>query len=296
MKHFLDCCLLLCFFLCATTTHAQESCCDKLRKAGIESYNKGNYTDAIKKWEAAKTCATKCVKDDLDSWIQKGNYKIEEENVWNVAKKANTKKAYQDYLKKYPKGKYADQARQKNKIITPPVNSKVQFLVDVENSYVKWKAYKVTGHHIGNVRLKNGNLQFEGSKIIGGMFEIDMTTITNEDLEGEYNNKLVGHLKSDDFFGVTRYPSARFMVTQVVETKTGQYSIKGNMTIKSTTKLISFNATVYNNGTGKIAKADIKINRADYDVRYGSSSFFDNLGDKTIYDNFDLSVMLKLIK
>jgi|GEM_PF-4159864 formylglycine-generating enzyme required for sulfatase activity len=122
MRHLYYPYFLLCLLLtCAVAAPAQTlGCCDKLRQAGIESYNKGDYADAIKKWEAAKTCATKCKTDDLDSWIRKAK----EEIAWNRAKEENTKSAYQEYLKKYPKGKYAAQAEAKinppKKVVVPP--------------------------------------------------------------------------------------------------------------------------------------------------------------------------------
>ncbi len=164
--------------------------------------------------------------------------------------------------------------------------------VDTQASYIGWKGYKVTGQHYGKVMLKNGDLKFENGKLTGGSFEIDMTSIKVEDLTGEYAKKLEGHLKSDDFFGVEKFPTAKFVITKAAEAKLGEYRIKGNLTIKSTTKAISFDAKMTEKDGNKFATANIKIDRSEYDVRYGSGSFFDNLGDKTIYDEFDLEVNL----
>ena len=105
--------------------------------------------------------------------------------------------------------------------------------------------------------------------------------------------KLVGHLKSDDFFGVEKHPTASLQVTKVISRgKVGSYKIIGDLTIKGTTKEIKFN-TVVDNTTGvPVASADLTIDRSDFGIRYGSGSFFDDLGDKTIYDEFDLSLKL----
>ena len=120
-----------------------------------------------------------------------------------------------------------------------------------------------------------------------------MTTITSTDLEGEYQQKLNGHLKSDDFFGIEKFPEAKFVITKVAkDSKNGSFAVTGNLTIKSTTKPVSFKAQLVNGGAGIIAVADIVIDRSEYDVRYGSGSFFDDLGDKTIYDDFTLSINL----
>ena len=164
--------------------------------------------------------------------------------------------------------------------------------VDTKSSTVQWKGEKVTGEHIGAVKLDNGSLEVSNGTITGGSFEIDMASITNDDLQGEYRDKLVNHLKSDDFFGVEKYPKARFEITRVESQGNDQYKVFGNLTIKATTQEIEFPATIKADGDALTASAQITVDRSAYDVRYGSSSFFDNLGDKVIYDDFLLDVTL----
>ncbi len=170
-----------------------------------------------------------------------------------------------------------------------PVNHKV----DTSASSIVWTGYKVTGKHTGTVKVQNGNVEFTDGKLTGGSFEIDMNSITCTDLEGEWAGKLVGHLKSDDFFGTSKYPTTKYVITKVIPQDTkGNYKIIGNLTIKDTTKEVKFlaNATEANgtvNATGKMT-----IDRSEFNVKYGSGSFFDGLGDKTIYDEFDLQISL----
>lgn len=165
--------------------------------------------------------------------------------------------------------------------------------VDVKSSNIVWKAYKVTGEHTGDVKLKNGSLQFADGKLSGGSFEVDMNTITCKDMQGEYGDKLVGHLKSEDFFGVDKYPTAKFTITRVIPQDTkGNYKIIGNLKIKESTKEVKFFANVSEQGNMVKATGTMKIDRSEYNIQYGSGSFFDNLGDKTIYDEFDLAVEL----
>lgn len=159
--------------------------------------------------------------------------------------------------------------------------------VDVSKSTVTWKGYKVTGEHEGTINLESGVLMFDGKTLTGGKFTMDMTSINTTDLEGDYKGKLDGHLKSADFFGVDKHPTAKFEITKAVK-KGDVYTVTGDLTIKSITNPITFDMTV----KGNSATASLKIDRAKYDVRYGSGSFFDNLGDKTIYDEFDLNVNL----
>jgi polyisoprenoid-binding protein YceI len=170
---------------------------------------------------------------------------------------------------------------------TPPADEKVP--VKTGESKVTWKAYKVTGSHTGTVALKEGALIFNEGTLTGGEFAVDMTTLVATDLEGEYKEKLEGHLKSDDFFGVNENPTSNLVFKEVKASGKNSYKVTGDLTIKGITKAITFDVSIY----GNKATATMKIDRAQYNVRYGSGSFFENLGDKTIYDEFDLVVDLE---
>lgn len=153
-----------------------------------------------------------------------------------------------------------------------------------DKSKVVWKGYKVTGSHEGLIDIKSGFLTFNADKLVGGEFVIDMTTISSTDLQGEYKGKLDGHLKSDDFFGVANHPTATLVFKKVSASGKNAYHVTGDLTIKGKTNPITFTISIY----GNKATASLKVDRAKYDVRYGSTSFFDGLKDKAIYDEFDL--------
>ena len=161
--------------------------------------------------------------------------------------------------------------------------------VNTETSKVTWKAYKVTGSHTGTVNLNSGELMFDEGKLSGGEFEVDMTSLISTDLEGDYKGKLEGHLKSDDFFSVATHPTAKLVFTKVMASGKNSYEVTGDLTIKGITKPVTLDVSIY----GSKATATLKVDRALYNVRYGSGSFFENLGDKTIYDEFDLVVDLE---
>ena len=162
-------------------------------------------------------------------------------------------------------------------------------VVNTEASNITWRAYKVTGSHEGTINLASGNLDFDGTTLTGGAFVVDMTTINTTDLEGEYKQKLDGHLHSEDFFGTATHKTASLEITSVTASGKNAYSATGNLTIKNITKEVNFTLSVY----GSKATASLKVDRSQFDIRYGSGSFFDNLGDKTIYDEFDLVVDLQ---
>lgn len=164
--------------------------------------------------------------------------------------------------------------------------------VSTKATTVEWLGKKIGGEHRGNVQIKSGSLELKNETIVSGIFVIDMTTITNTDLDSkESQQKLVGHLKSDDFFGVETYPTATFAITKSAELKNGKATITGNITIKGKTESITFNVTK----TGKEYRAKIEIDRSKFNVRYGSDSFFDNLGDKVIDDIFTLDIKLVVL-
>ncbi|RIV36476.1 YceI family protein [Flagellimonas lutimaris] len=161
--------------------------------------------------------------------------------------------------------------------------------VKTSESQVTWKGYKVGGSHTGTISLKSGALEFDGEKLVGGSFVVDMTSINTTDLEGEYKDKLDGHLKSDDFFGTADHPTAKLVFTKVKSTGKNSYEVKGNLTIKATTEPISFDVSVY----GDKATATVKVDRTKYDVKYGSG-IIGTAKDKLIYDEFDLVVDLQM--
>jgi polyisoprenoid-binding protein YceI len=164
--------------------------------------------------------------------------------------------------------------------------------INTKTSSVEWLGKKIGGKHEGNIQLKSGYFEIEDGQIEAGNFVMDMATITNTDLKNDgYNQKMVGHLKSDDFFGVEKYPTANFEVTESSNFTNGKATITGNITIKGITERISFDIVQ----SGKEYSAKIDIDRAKFDVRYNSNSFFDNLGDKAIDDIFTLHVKLVVI-
>lgn len=167
---------------------------------------------------------------------------------------------------------------------------KVAFEVDTKASKVYWNAKKVTGEHSGFVSLSGGKVWVENNSVVGANINMDMNTIVNTDLKDEeWNNKLVGHLKSEDFFSVEKFPVASFEITSVKSESKGDYMVKGNLTIKGITNEISFPAKVTMANENVNASGTAKIDRTKWDIRYGSGKFFEGLGDKMIYDEFEIT-------
>ncbi|MCX6334296.1 MAG: YceI family protein [Bacteroidia bacterium] len=165
-----------------------------------------------------------------------------------------------------------------------------KFTADAAKTSLQWLGEKVAGQHTGTINLKDGWLNWKDNKITAGEFSIDMTTI--KDSEG--NERLEGHLKSDDFFGVEKFPTAKIVITGSDGFEKGTATVRGNLTIKGVTNPVEFKATSQKKDEGTWFYANIVVDRTKYGIRYGSGSFFDNLGDKVIYDEFKLKVNLLL--
>ncbi|HAM11338.1 MAG: hypothetical protein A2X05_12975 [Bacteroidetes bacterium GWE2_41_25] len=168
------------------------------------------------------------------------------------------------------------------------LNAQQKLTADAGKSKLEWLGEKVTGKHEGIINLQSGWLSWKENKIQSGEFIIDMSSITSfENLD-----KLVGHLKSDDFFGVEKFPTAKLVISESTSFEKGTATVKGNLTIKGVTQPVEFKASYQKKDDGNWFFANIIVDRTKYNVRYGSGSFFDNLGDKTIYDEFKLKVSL----
>jgi len=160
--------------------------------------------------------------------------------------------------------------------------------IDIKKSTITWTGKKVTGEHSGSIQFKEGTLLFENRRLIGGTFIADMTTLANTDQSGKGKEKLEGHLKSGDFFNTDEYKTAKLVIKTISVKKSDLYGITADLTIKGKTNPVKFDLQF----KGKSASTAFSVDRTKWGIQYGSGSFFDDLGDRTIYDEFDLKVSL----
>lgn len=161
--------------------------------------------------------------------------------------------------------------------------------INVEKSTINWNAKKVTGEHSGTANFQDGALIFTKGKVAGGNFTVDMTSISTTDLSGDWKTKLDGHLKSEDFFSTEKFKTSTLVFKKIASKANGVYTVTADLTIKGITNPITFDLAV----KGNIASTVLKIDRTKYDIKYGSKSFFESIGDKAINDDFDLTVNLQ---
>lgn len=183
------------------------------------------------------------------------------------------------------------------------VTGAASYVVDVTNSVVNWEGFKPAYSHVGTINLKEGSLQVEGDKLVGGSFIIDMASIKDLDLEDEGKRAyLEGHLKGlndeqkDDFFNVTTYPEGKFEITKVTGLSGDENAnsiISGNLTLKDITKEISFKANVSIGDDGvRASTPKFNIKRTDWNIKHLSGNFFELAADKVVSDDIALEITL----
>ena len=170
--------------------------------------------------------------------------------------------------------------------------------VNIENSNINWIGRKVTGEHSGTLNLSKGWVVMEQDLVIGGKFIFDMTSIKNTDIESpEWKEKLEKHLMAEDFFFVDSFPNAILEIKyhhQIVDDKTGQTNqIIADLTIRGITHEINFPINISHSKSNFYAKGLIDINRTLFNIKYNSGTFFEELGDRMIYDDFTVQFSLQ---
>lgn len=177
------------------------------------------------------------------------------------------------------------------------------YVADTEGSQIEWEGGKLTGIHTGYLNIAKGYINLdENNEIAGGEFVIDMNTITVTDLEGEWKDRLEGHLKGTvegqegDFFNVNKYPTGNFVITGM-EVAEGKTWISGNLTLKEITRNVKFPVNLSLDGDKLILQSEeFAVDRTEWDINFRSQSVFPNIGDLVIYDDMKLQVYLEADK
>ena len=158
-------------------------------------------------------------------------------------------------------------------------------------SLIRWYGEELTGKtHFGNLSFKEGRIELQDGLIIGGNFVVNMTSLSVEDLSGGAKARLEGHLRSDDFFSVDKYPEATLKISQKAKVEGDVQKLYGELTIKGIKHAVDFSIILVDK---KTATANLTFDRSKYNVRFRSGSFFENLGDKLILDDIRMEVRLQ---
>lgn len=170
------------------------------------------------------------------------------------------------------------------------------FKIVSAKSNIEWTGKKVTGSHNGTIAITAGTLSLDENQLTGGNFIIDTSSIKILDITDPATNaQFAGHLFSEDFFAIERFPEASFIITQAMHVRGDHYRLTGDLTIKGITNPVSFDAELQVAGDVVTAKGKILVDRTRYDIKFRSGNFFTNLGDTLIYNEFELDVTLTAV-
>jgi|TARA_B100001287_G_scaffold117904_1_gene99225 polyisoprenoid-binding protein YceI len=171
------------------------------------------------------------------------------------------------------------------------------YVMDNDNSSIKWTGRELsTKSHYGSLQMKNGSLTVNTDGTVNGIIKIDMTTIDCEDLQGRSKASLERHLRSDDFFSVESHPIATLTFKSEGGIGAGnKLAFNGDLEIKGISHPISFESEVKNVDPKVSALVNMTFDRSKYNVRFRSGTFFQNLGDKLIYDDIEISVDIRTL-
>jgi polyisoprenoid-binding protein YceI len=161
--------------------------------------------------------------------------------------------------------------------------------INLQESIVNWNGKKVTGAHEGTINFKEGFFIYENDKIVGGDFIVNMSTLINTDLTGKDKLELEKNLKSFNFFNTEDFKTSELVFKSIIDKGKNLYKVTADLTIKGVTNTIKFDLILNKQG----ATAKLKIDRTKYGIQYGSGTFFDDIGDWTIYEEFDLNIDIK---
>jgi polyisoprenoid-binding protein YceI len=170
------------------------------------------------------------------------------------------------------------------------VGNEKYFIIDMKESVVAWTGSSVHGKHEGYAYISKGELMIENGQLMGGTVEVDMNTI--EDGSHRSDNNLIKHLKDVDFFDVKKFPFSTIAITRVASINVEDKEITGNLTIKGITHPVTFPARLEVKGGIAEASGKLAIDRTQWDVRYKSGKFFDNLKDQAISDSIEFHIMI----
>ena len=172
------------------------------------------------------------------------------------------------------------------------------YTVDTEQSLVEWAGRNPNTKHFETIGISKGEILVK-ERVISGSFEMDMNSLIDINLEGDESQPvLISHLKSDDFFFVDYFPTAKFTINSAEPVKepfltSPNYEIKGAMEVRGIKADQHFMATVTKTPENELlAEAHFDIDRTRWNIIYGSTRFFEHLGMHIVFDLISIQVKI----
>ena len=167
----------------------------------------------------------------------------------------------------------------------------------LDSSRLNWECGWLGGmSHNGDIKFKNGKIEIKNKNSIAGKFTVDMNEIDCFDLGGGAKSKLISHLKSNDFFSVDNYNEAILEIDSLEHIKENEFLLYGDLMIKDIKNPVAMKGQIFKVENGYRASIKLSFDRAKFNVKYKSKSFFSDLGDNIIDDNVILNANVQLHK
>ena len=167
----------------------------------------------------------------------------------------------------------------------------------LDSSRLDWECGWLGGmSHNGDIKFKNGKIEIKNNNSAFGKFVVDMNKIDCFDLSGGAKSKLISHLKSNDFFSVDNYNEAILEIDSLEHIKENKFLLFGDLMIKDIKNPVAMKGQIFKVENGYRASIKLSFDRAKFNVKYKSKSFFSDLGDNIIDDNVILNANVQLFK
>ncbi|EZH72703.1 hypothetical protein ATO12_21430 [Aquimarina atlantica] len=176
--------------------------------------------------------------------------------------------------------------------ITSIIHAQQELRIDTGKSIINWKGSDLLdlNTHNGTVKFKNGVIRRKGIFITGGEFEVDMNSIIN--IGDRYNEMLITHLKSEDFFDVKKYPIAKLEIINTRYINATNLDVIAYLTINDIRHIIQYQSTIENINNQVLLKSKFIIDRTLWKINYKSKNFLINLKDDIISNTIDFEVVV----
>ena len=166
-----------------------------------------------------------------------------------------------------------------------------QFTMDPDKSVIQWRGTKVGMEEKGTVPFRSCSFQVVNGVLTSADIVMEMNAIQSTSQSGPAARELGQHLRSADFFDTANHPTSAFTLVSARADGRGNLVVNGKLNIKGITKEVEALVT-FSSYDPVVASVSFSFNRADFDVRFGSGTFFDNLGDDLISDEVHMRLAL----
>lgn len=179
----------------------------------------------------------------------------------------------------------------------PPRDGRVE--LDLDESRVEWIGRNLLNHHRGSILLRGGWIELRDGRLSAGEVVADLTRMRCADLQGETaHDVLIRHLESEDFFDVTNFPDATFVIDSAEKIEGAadgapNLEVTGQLGARGVIRPVRCELVTGTTPEGRLAaQGTLSLDRTDWGAIYGSGKFFRGLAGHLVNDLIEVAVRL----